>query len=276
MRSISQIIVALLFTALLITHAQAQDNAKLIKANWLEVKRTDLKGIQYNDKGQHLPGGWILFFDDQGYFHFNTPHHRDSGRWFPYKVVDTILQSERNYTIHKLDDTWMVLSAVYNAQENVGYKFYFIRDSKLNTLKPGELTRLQQDSKADSQFLLKCIARQSPGSENYFLYAQQLGQYAGGVLKMDAYIKTHFYTADSKAAKTRYFKVDFTIEKDGSISNVFTEETEPGITRVPRGFENADEKRVSAIFKGMPAWQTATQYGQPVRLRMNMDIIIKP
>jgi hypothetical protein len=271
-----RIISGLLFLLIMHNYADAQDYSKLIKGNWLEVKRTDFKGIQYNDKGQHLPGGWILSFDDQGYFHFNTPHHRDSGRWFPYKVVDTILQSERNYSIHKLDSTWMILSAVFNANENTGYIFYFVRDTKLNSLPSGTLSHLQQDSKADTAFLMRAIEKQVRGSEYYFLYAQQLSQFPGGKERKDAYVRKHFYKDGVKSKKARYFSVDLTFEKDGSISEAFTEETEPGITRVPRGFEAPDEKRISAIFKSMPVWNPATQYGVPVRLRMNIDIVLKP
>lgn len=92
--------------------------------------------------------------------------------------------------------------------------------------------------------------------------------YPGGETALNKYISNNLTLTDSvlKYGKSGTILVQFTIETDGSVSDVTTINT----SLVGYGMEDA----VVQLFREMPKWKPARQRDQPARMRMRKPIRI--
>lgn len=97
-----------------------------------------------------------------------------------------------------------------------------------------------------------------------FVVAEEQAEFPGGLDSMYAYIQKNLvYPEKAKAEgiEGRVF-VTFTIEKDGSISNIL----------IKRAIGGGCEEAVVEMIKNMPKWKPGKQKGKPVRFQFTLPI----
>ena len=97
-----------------------------------------------------------------------------------------------------------------------------------------------------------------------FVVAEEQAEFPGGLDSMYAYIQKNLvYPEKAKAEgiEGRVF-VTFTIEKDGSISNIL----------IKRAIGGGCEEAVVEMIKNMPKWKPGKQKGKPVRFQYVLPI----
>lgn len=97
-----------------------------------------------------------------------------------------------------------------------------------------------------------------------FFVVEVQPEFPGGMDSMYAYIQKNLvYPEKAKAEgiEGRVF-ITFTIEKDGSVSNV----------KILRGIGGGCEEAAVEMIKNMPKWKPAKQRGKPVRCQFNLPI----
>lgn len=102
------------------------------------------------------------------------------------------------------------------------------------------------------------------GDDEVFHFVEVQPEFPGGMDSMYAYIvKNLKYPEKAKAEgiEGRVF-VTFTIEKDGSVSNV----------KILRGIGGGCDEAAKEVVEKMPKWKPGTQRGKPVRVQFNLPI----
>ena len=102
------------------------------------------------------------------------------------------------------------------------------------------------------------------GDEPVFVVVEEQAEFPGGLDSMYAYIQKNLvYPEKAKAEgiEGRVF-VTFTIEKDGSISNIL----------IKRAIGGGCEEAVVEMIKNMPKWNPGKQKGKPVRFQFTLPI----
>lgn len=97
-----------------------------------------------------------------------------------------------------------------------------------------------------------------------FFVVEVQPEFPGGMDSMYAFIqKNLIYPEKAKAEgiEGRVF-ITFTIEKDGSVSNV----------KILRGIGGGCEEAAKEVVEKMPKWKPGTQRGKPVRVQFNLPI----
>lgn len=97
-----------------------------------------------------------------------------------------------------------------------------------------------------------------------FFVVEVQPEFPGGMDSMYAYIqKNLIYPEKAKAEgiEGRVF-ITFTIEKDGSVSNV----------KILRGIGGGCDEAAKEVVEKMPKWKPGTQRGKPVRVQFNLPI----
>jgi protein TonB len=100
--------------------------------------------------------------------------------------------------------------------------------------------------------------------EAIFFVVEVQPEFPGGMDSMYAFIqKNLIYPEKAKAEgiEGRVF-ITFTIEKDGSVSNV----------KILRGIGGGCDEAVKEVIEKMPKWKPGTQRGKPVRVQFNLPI----
>lgn len=100
--------------------------------------------------------------------------------------------------------------------------------------------------------------------DEVFVVVEEQAEFPGGLDSMYAYIQKNLvYPEKAKAEgiEGRVF-VTFTIEKDGSISNIL----------IKRAIGGGCEEAVVEMIKNMPKWNPGKQKGKPVRCQFNLPI----
>lgn len=100
--------------------------------------------------------------------------------------------------------------------------------------------------------------------DEVFVVVEEQAEFPGGLDSMYAYIQKNLvYPEKAKAEgiEGRVF-VTFTIEKDGSISNIL----------IKRAIGGGCEEAAVEMIKNMPKWKPAKQRGKPVRCQFNLPI----
>lgn len=102
------------------------------------------------------------------------------------------------------------------------------------------------------------------GDEPVFVIVEEQAEFPGGMEAMYAYIQKNLvYPEKAKAEgiEGRVF-VTFTIEKDGSISNIL----------IKRAIGGGCEEAAVEMIKNMPKWNPGKQKGKPVRFQFTLPI----
>ena len=97
-----------------------------------------------------------------------------------------------------------------------------------------------------------------------FFVVEVQPEFPGGLDSMYAFIqKNLIYPEKAKAEgiEGRVF-ITFTIEKDGSVSNV----------KILRGIGGGCDEAAKEVVEKMPKWKPGTQRGKPVRVQFNLPI----
>lgn len=97
-----------------------------------------------------------------------------------------------------------------------------------------------------------------------FFVVEVQPEFPGGMDSMYAFIqKNLIYPEKAKAEgiEGRVF-ITFTIEKDGSVSNV----------KILRGIGGGCDEVAKEVVEKMPKWKPGTQRGKPVRVQFNLPI----
>lgn len=97
-----------------------------------------------------------------------------------------------------------------------------------------------------------------------FFVVEVQPEFPGGMDSMYAYIQKNLvYPEKAKAEgiEGRVF-ITFTIEKDGSVSNV----------KILRGIGGGCDEAAKEVVEKMPKWKPGTQRGKPVRVQFNLPI----
>lgn len=97
-----------------------------------------------------------------------------------------------------------------------------------------------------------------------FFVVEVQPEFPGGMDSMYAFIqKNLIYPEKAKAEgiEGRVF-ITFTIEKDGSVSNV----------KILRGIGSGCDEVAKEVVEKMPKWKPGTQRGKPVRVQFNLPI----
>lgn len=97
-----------------------------------------------------------------------------------------------------------------------------------------------------------------------FFVVEVQPEFPGGMDSMYAFIqKNLIYPEKAKAEgiEGRVF-ITFTIEKDGSVSNV----------KILRGIGGGCDEAAKEVVEKMPKWEPGTQRGKPVRVQFNLPI----
>lgn len=97
-----------------------------------------------------------------------------------------------------------------------------------------------------------------------FFVVEVQPEFPGGMDSMYAFIqKNLIYPEKAKAEgiEGRVF-ITFTIEKDGSVSNV----------KILRGIGGGCDEAAKEVVEKMPKWKPGTQRGKPVRVQFNLPI----
>lgn len=97
-----------------------------------------------------------------------------------------------------------------------------------------------------------------------FFVVEVQPEFPGGLDSMYAYIQKNLvYPEKAKAEgiEGRVF-ITFTIEKDGSVSNV----------KILRGIGGGCDEAAKEVVEKMPKWKPGTQRGKPVRVQFNLPI----
>lgn len=100
--------------------------------------------------------------------------------------------------------------------------------------------------------------------EAIFFVVEVQPEFPGGMDSMYAFIqKNLIYPEKAKAEgiEGRVF-ITFTIEKDGSVSNV----------KILRGIGGGCDEAAKEVIEKMPKWQPGTQREKPVRVQFNLPI----
>lgn len=100
--------------------------------------------------------------------------------------------------------------------------------------------------------------------EAIFFVVEVQPEFPGGMDSMYAFIqKNLIYPEKAKAEgiEGRVF-ITFTIEKDGSVSNV----------KILRGIGGGCDEAAKEVIEKMPKWKPGTQRGKPVRVQFNLPI----
>lgn len=100
--------------------------------------------------------------------------------------------------------------------------------------------------------------------EAIFFVVEVQPEFPGGMDSMYAYIQKNLvYPEKAKAEgiEGRVF-ITFTIEKDGSVSNV----------KILRGIGGGCDEAAKEVVEKMPKWKPGTQRGKPVRVQFNLPI----
>lgn len=100
--------------------------------------------------------------------------------------------------------------------------------------------------------------------EAIFFVVEVQPEFPGGMDSMYAFIqKNLIYPEKAKAEgiEGRVF-ITFTIEKDGSVSNV----------KILRGIGGGCDEVAKEVVEKMPKWKPGTQRGKPVRVQFNLPI----
>ena len=100
--------------------------------------------------------------------------------------------------------------------------------------------------------------------EAIFFVVEVQPEFPGGMDSMYAFIqKNLIYPEKAKAEgiEGRVF-ITFTIEKDGSVSNV----------KILRGIGGGCDEAAKEVVEKMPKWKPGTQRGKPVRVQFNLPI----
>lgn len=100
--------------------------------------------------------------------------------------------------------------------------------------------------------------------DEVFVFVEEQAEFPGGMEAMYAYIQKNLvYPEKAKAEgiEGRVF-VTFTIEKDGSISNIL----------IKRAIGGGCEEAVVEMIKNMPKWNPGKQKGKPVRFQFTLPI----
>ncbi len=85
-------------------------------------------------------------------------------------------------------------------------------------------------------------------------------EFPGGIEKLNEFIRSN--TKEVKSASGKRVIISFTIEKDGSLSDI----------RIARGINEEADKEALRIIKLSPKWKPATQVGQLLRVGYSMPI----
>lgn len=100
--------------------------------------------------------------------------------------------------------------------------------------------------------------------DEVFVVVEVQPEFPGGLDSMYAFIqKKLIYPEKAKAEgiEGRVF-ITFTIEKDGSVSNV----------KILRGIGGGCDEAAKEVVEKMPKWKPGTQRGKPVRVQFNLPI----
>ncbi|MFT5725153.1 MAG: protein TonB [Bacteroidia bacterium] len=99
---------------------------------------------------------------------------------------------------------------------------------------------------------------------------QEKATFPGGDAAMDAYIREHMLIPDIayEEAENGTVVVGFTVEKDGSLSNIH-------IVSKKRLIGYGVEKAAMAVIKKMPRWKPALQRDKPARMAFQKPIRLK-
>lgn len=100
--------------------------------------------------------------------------------------------------------------------------------------------------------------------DEVFVVVEEQAEFPGGMEAMYAYIQKNLvYPEKAKAEgiEGRVF-VTFTIEKDGSISNIL----------IKRAIGGGCEEAAVEMIKNMPKWKPGKQRGKPVRFQFTLPI----
>lgn len=100
--------------------------------------------------------------------------------------------------------------------------------------------------------------------DEVFVVVEEQAEFPGGMEAMYAYIQKNLVypeKAKEKGIEGRVF-VTFTIEKDGSISNIL----------IKRAIGGGCEEAVVEMIKNMPKWKPGKQRGKPVRFQFTLPI----
>jgi protein TonB len=106
-----------------------------------------------------------------------------------------------------------------------------------------------------------------PDSNQVLIVVEEMPSFPGGMPSLSAYVSEHLKYPE-KAKKLRVeglVLLQFTVEKDGSVSNV----------EVIRGIGYGCDEEALRVVKAMPAWKPGQQVGKPVRVRYSLPIRFK-
>ena len=118
-------------------------------------------------------------------------------------------------------------------------------------------------------FLTGCAAEKepliiSPLSQDY-MTEPTMPKYPGGTEKMFEFINENLRWPDTEADVQGRVVVLFTVEKDGSLSDI----------KVAKSLDPLFDKEAVRVVKSMPKWKPGMDNGEPIRVRSSVPVTFR-